>query len=66
MGQVVSKSQTPRPCADLTDVTLAYEDTNPNLAMQAMQVTQVMQVAQVMQVMQVMQVIQLIECIQRR
>ena len=27
MGPSVSKSQTPRPCADLTDVTLAYEDT---------------------------------------
>ena len=28
MGPSVSKSQTPRPCADLTDVTLADEDAN--------------------------------------
>ena len=50
MGQVVSHKQTEGGCADLTDVTLADEDTNPiltdkaNRAIQgnvAMQVTQV-------------------------
>ena len=67
-------------CADLTDVTLADEDTNSiladnaraiqgNEAMQVMQVMQVRQVRQVMQVIHVIQavdVIQVIESLQRR
>ena len=60
-------------CVDLTDVTLADEDTNSKLtdnakraiqgneAMQVMQVMQAMQVMQVMPVMQVMQVVQVIQ-----
>ena len=58
---------------DLTDVTLADEDTNSiliNNANRAIQGNEAMQVTKFatnsMQVMQVMQVIQVIECIQRR
>ena len=54
---------------DLTDVTLADEDTNSILAdnaRRAIQGNEAMQVMQVMQAMQVMQVMQVIESIQRR
>ena len=60
-------SVSPSCFVDLTDVTLADEDTNSILINNAnMQVMQIMPVMQVMQDMQVMQVIQVKECIQRR
>ena len=48
MGPVVSRKQTLRACADLTDVTLADEDTNSMLTDNAKRVIQGNEAMQVM------------------
>ena len=65
MGPVVTESL-PHVWLDLTDVTLADEDTNSKLtdnAKRAIQGNEAMQVMQVMQAMQVMQVMLVMLCL---